>query len=195
MSEWSTAQTFAQRFCLILLKEETAVCNLGSDELSRARDRKMGLMKRNSLATIATAMRMLDNVIDVNFYPIPETREKANMSHRAVGLGLHGFPRCAQHFRDTSYASHEAVQFADKSMEIISYYAILCFKHSLQKSGIPTPAIKDLSGNGVSCLSTRSTSLKKSEERTSRDGSLRQPWTGKKCKESIRKHGMRNSNT
>ena len=73
--------------------------------------------------TVTTAVRMLDNVIDINFYPTPEARE-SNLKHRPVGLGVMGF-QDALYALGISYASDEAVSFADTSMETISYYAIL----------------------------------------------------------------------
>src|SRR5690606_1664769 len=72
--------------------------------------------------TVNTAMRMLDNVIDINFYTIPEARA-SNLRHRPVGLGLMGFQDALQKLR-IAYSSHEAVEFADRSMEAISYHAI-----------------------------------------------------------------------
>src|ERR1044071_4514789 len=68
-------------------------------------------------------MRMLDNVIDINFYPTPEARN-ANLKHRPVGLGIMGFQDALYSLR-VPYASDAAVQFADESMELISYHAIL----------------------------------------------------------------------
>ncbi len=72
--------------------------------------------------TVATAVQMLDNVIDINYYPIPES-EYANKKHRPIGLGLMGF-QDALYEKGISYASEEAACFADESMELISYYAI-----------------------------------------------------------------------
>ncbi|MCQ6497955.1 hypothetical protein NPN26_24260, partial [Vibrio parahaemolyticus] len=73
-------------------------------------------------ATVTTAMRMLDNVIDINFYTIPEAR-RSNLRHRPVGLGLMGF-QDALHALRIAVASDAAVAFADLSMEAISYHAI-----------------------------------------------------------------------
>ena len=101
--------------------DETAVCNLGSINL--AAHVVEGRLDETLLkATVATAMRMLDNVIDVNFYPTAETRN-ANRRHRPVGLGLMGF-QDALYALAISFASEQAVEFADRSMELISYYAI-----------------------------------------------------------------------
>ncbi|WP_295809485.1 ribonucleoside-diphosphate reductase subunit alpha [uncultured Nitratireductor sp.] len=102
-------------------KDEVAVCNLGSVNLvSHIAD---GALDLERLArTVGTAMRVLDNVIDINFYTIPEARH-SNLRHRPVGLGLMGFQDALQKLR-IPYASEDAVAFADASMEAISYHAI-----------------------------------------------------------------------
>ncbi|WP_254691723.1 ribonucleoside-diphosphate reductase subunit alpha [Shinella daejeonensis] len=102
-------------------KDEVAVCNLGSVNLpNHVTEKKLDL---DRLArTVGTAMRMLDNVIDINFYTIPETRH-SNLQHRPVGLGIMGFQDALQALR-IPYASDAAVAFADESMEAISYHAI-----------------------------------------------------------------------
>ena len=102
--------------------EETAVCNLGSVNLAVHTDEN-GLMEERVASTVRTAIRMLDNVIDINFYPTMEAKN-SNLRHRPVGLGMMGF-QDGLYIQDISYASHEAVEFADRSMEMISYYAIL----------------------------------------------------------------------
>ncbi|MBI5415281.1 MAG: ribonucleoside-diphosphate reductase subunit alpha [Candidatus Omnitrophica bacterium] len=102
-------------------KEETAVCNLGSVNLA-AHVTPAGIDHAKLKETIHTTVRMLDNVVDINYYPTKEA-ETANQKHRPVGLGLMGF-QDALFIRDLSYASPEAVAFADESMEAISYYAI-----------------------------------------------------------------------
>jgi ribonucleoside-diphosphate reductase alpha chain len=101
--------------------EEVAVCNLGSVNLANHIGEK-GLDGERLAATVRTAMRMLDNVIDVNFYTIPEAR-RSNLRHRPVGLGLMGW-QDALHSLRIPVASEEAVRFADQSMEAISYHAI-----------------------------------------------------------------------
>ncbi|MCC6693991.1 MAG: ribonucleoside-diphosphate reductase subunit alpha [Candidatus Hydrogenedentes bacterium] len=103
-------------------REETAVCNLGSINLG-AHTTNAGLDEELLASTVRTAVRMLDNVIDINYYPTPEARN-ANLRHRPIGLGIMGF-QDALYMQDFSYASEEAVEFADSSMEMISYYAIL----------------------------------------------------------------------
>jgi ribonucleoside-diphosphate reductase alpha chain len=101
--------------------DEVAVCNLGSVNLS-AHVTPAGLDHDKLARTVTTAMRMLDNVIDINFYTIPEAR-RSNLRHRPVGLGLMGFQDALQIMR-LPYASDAAVQFADESMEAISFHAI-----------------------------------------------------------------------
>lgn len=102
-------------------KDETAVCNLGSVNLA-AHTTPDGIDHKKLRETVATAVRMLDNVIDINFYPTPEAGA-ANQRHRPIGLGIMGF-QDALFIRDICYASPEAVAFADESMEAVSYYAI-----------------------------------------------------------------------
>ena len=101
---------------------ETAVCNLGSINLAEHTTEK-GLDHKKLNETISVAVRMLDNVIDINYYPTIEAKT-ANQRHRPIGLGLMGF-QDALYKQNLSYASQEAVNFADESMEAISYYAIL----------------------------------------------------------------------
>jgi ribonucleoside-diphosphate reductase alpha chain len=101
--------------------DETAVCNLGSiNLLNHVQDG--GLNDARLKRTVTTAMRMLDNVIDINFYTIPEAR-RSNLRHRPVGLGVMGFQDALQALR-IAVASDAAVQFADASMEWVSYHAI-----------------------------------------------------------------------
>ncbi len=103
-------------------KEETAVCNLGSINLAMHVTKKAST--RNSLAaTIRTAVRMLDNVIDINFYPTRKLKMPTCNTVR-LALGFMGF-QDALYIQNISYASHAAVEFADQCMEMISYYAIL----------------------------------------------------------------------
>jgi ribonucleoside-diphosphate reductase alpha chain len=99
---------------------ETAVCNLGSVNLRQ--HLKDGQLDHDKLKrTIATAMRMLDNVIDINYYAVKKARD-SNLRHRPVGLGVMAFQDSLYELR-IPYASETAVQFADESMEAISYYA------------------------------------------------------------------------
>ena len=102
-------------------QDEIAVCNLGSVNLSQhIGEDGLDLVKLEK--TITTAVRMLDNVIDINYYSVPQAK-KSNLLHRPVGLGLMGF-QDALYKQHIAYASDDAVAFADQSMEAISYFAI-----------------------------------------------------------------------
>src|SRR5690606_18108045 len=101
-------------------ESEIAVCNLGSVNL--ARHLKDGAIDQAKLKkTVATAMRMLDNVIDINYYAVKKARD-SNLRHRPVGLGVMGFQDALYELR-IPYASQEAVEFADRSMEAVCYHA------------------------------------------------------------------------
>lgn len=102
--------------------DEIAVCNLGSVNLVNhlREDGELDLTKLEK--TVNTAIRMLDNVIDINYYSVPQARY-SNLKHRPIGLGLMGF-QDALHRLSIPYASDAAVTFADRSMEAISYFAI-----------------------------------------------------------------------
>ncbi|HGM5581719.1 TPA: ribonucleoside-diphosphate reductase subunit alpha [Pseudomonas putida] len=102
-------------------KDEIAVCNLGSINLpNHIVDGKLDTAKLQR--TVNTAVRMLDNVIDINYYSVPQARN-SNFKHRPVGLGIMGF-QDALYLQHIPYGSDAAVEFADKSMEAVSYYAI-----------------------------------------------------------------------
>ncbi|MFK8252064.1 ribonucleoside-diphosphate reductase subunit alpha [Ancylobacter terrae] len=101
--------------------DEVAVCNLGSVNLL-AHITPDGLDPEHLSRTVATAMRMLDNVIDINFYTIPEAR-RSNLRHRPIGLGVMGF-QDALHALRIPYGSDAAIRFADESMEAVSFHAI-----------------------------------------------------------------------
>ena len=101
--------------------DEIAVCNLGSINLAAHVDED-GLMMEKLERTVRTAMRMLDNVIDYNYYSVAKAR-RSNLLHRPVGLGLMGFQDALYQLR-IPYASDEAIDFADRSMEAVSYFAI-----------------------------------------------------------------------
>jgi ribonucleoside-diphosphate reductase alpha chain len=99
---------------------EIAVCNLGSVNL--AQHLSGGAVDQAKLKrTLATAMRMLDNVIDINYYSVKKARD-SNLRHRPVGLGVMGFQDCLYQLR-LPYASEQAVEFADRSMEAVCYHA------------------------------------------------------------------------
>jgi len=170
--------------------EETAVCNLGSINLA-AHIQGDDLDQLSLAQTIQTAMRMLDNVIDINFYPTPEARA-ANLKHRPVGLGLMGFQDALYKMR-IGYASEAAVEFADRSMESISYHAILASAALAAERG----AYSTFSGSkwDAGLLPIDTIALLENE----RGGHLkmnretRLDWSA--VRRAIREHGMRNSNT
>ncbi len=102
-------------------KDEIAVCNLGSINLPQhIQDGKINVEQLKK--SVKTAIRMLDNVVDINYYPVPQA-ENSNKKHRPIGLGMMGF-QDALYKLGISYNSNEAVEFADRSMELISYFAI-----------------------------------------------------------------------
>lgn len=107
--------------------EEIAVCNLGSVNLLAhmvtGEDDAKSLDHAKLQRTITTGMRMLDNVIDINYYSVDKART-SNLRHRPVGLGIMGFQDCL-HYMRTPYASNEAVEFADRSMEAVCYFAYM----------------------------------------------------------------------
>jgi len=169
--------------------KETAVCNLGSVNLCKhVIDGQLDLdMLRD---TIRTAMRMLDNVIDINFYPTPEA-EHSNRKHRPVGLGLMGF-QDALAAQGIGYASQEAVEFADRSMEAISYYAILASSELARERG--TYGTYDGSKWDRGLLPIDTIDLLEQERGcpVELDRSTSLDW--KPVRESIARFGMRNSN-
>ena len=102
--------------------DEIAVCNLGSINLVKHIDNNGNLNTAKLKKTITTAIRMLDNVIDINYYAVEQAR-RSNLKHRPIGLGLMGF-QDALYKISKPYSSQAAVDFADYTMEHISYYAI-----------------------------------------------------------------------
>jgi ribonucleoside-diphosphate reductase alpha chain len=101
--------------------QEIAVCNLGSVNLASHVTRE-GVDLKRLRSTVRTAVRMLDNVIDINYYGVPQAR-RSNLKHRPIGLGVMGF-QDALYARRLPYASPEAVELADRSTEALSYFAI-----------------------------------------------------------------------
>ncbi len=169
--------------------DEVAVCNLGSINLpAHIEDGELNVAKLYK--TVTTAVRMLDNVIDINYYAVPEAKN-SNMRHRPIGLGLMGF-QDALYKMNISYASESAVEFADISMEHISHAAINAsadlaksrgayesFEGSLWSKGIlPIDSLKSLQA-------TRGEHFKQNTESKLDWQSLR---------EKVQATGMRNSN-
>ncbi|MBS0604584.1 MAG: ribonucleoside-diphosphate reductase subunit alpha [Verrucomicrobia bacterium] len=171
-------------------KEETAVCNLGSINLTEHVTEK-GLDEKKLAATIRTAVRMLDNVIDINFYPTPEART-ANLRHRPIGMGIMGF-QDALYIMNISYASHEAVKFADNCMEMISYYAILASSELAKERGAYETYKGSKWERGLLPIDTIDLLEKERGGDLEMDRSMSRDWTP--VRESIKKYGMRNSNT
>lgn len=170
--------------------EETAVCNLGSINLAEHMTAK-GIDKEKLASTIRTAVRMLDNVIDINFYPTAEAKN-SNLRHRPIGLGLMGF-QDALYMQNISYASHEAVKFADTSMELISYYAILASSEIAKERGT-YPSYKGSKWDrGMLPIDTLELLGKERGGHLDVDKSSSLDW--QPVRDSIKKHGMRNSNT
>jgi ribonucleoside-diphosphate reductase alpha chain len=169
--------------------EETAVCNLGSVNLV-AHLTADGLDTELLRDTVKTAVRMLDNVIDVNFYTTPES-ERANQRHRPVGLGLMGFADALFTLR-IPYASEAAVAFADSSMEQISYHAIDASSDLAAERGRYATYDGSLWSQGI--LPIDSIALL----RSARDGdvivdeSKQLDWDT--LRDKVRRTGMRNSN-
>jgi len=171
-------------------EEETAVCNLGSIGLPlHIKDNGLDLELLEK--TIRTAMRMLDNVIDINYYPTPEARN-ANLRHRPVGMGLMGF-QDALYKMKISYASEEAVTFADRSMEAISYFAILASSELAAERGAYASFVGSKWDRGLLPIDTIDLLEQERGIPVTMDRSSTLDWNVVRA--SVRKHGMRNSNT
>jgi ribonucleoside-diphosphate reductase alpha chain len=172
-------------------RDEIAVCNLGSVNLA-AHVTATGIDYKKLEETVSVAMRMLDNVIDINLYNCPEAR-KSNMRHRPVGLGLMGH-HDALCIRGLPFASDEAVQFADESMEALSYYAILASSRLAKERGTYGSYQGSLWSKGILPID----SIKILQENR-KPGQLNQDTSAKLDWAPVRAHiaeyGMRNSNT
>lgn len=170
--------------------DETAVCNLGSINLA-THVTKNGINKELLATSVRTAIRMLDNVIDLNFYPTSEARN-ANLRHRPVGLGIMGF-QDALYILGVSYASPEAVQFADESMELISYHAILASTELAKERGAYSSFKGSKWDRGLLPIDTIALLAKERGGDVDVDTSAKLDWTP--VREAVKKYGMRNSNT
>lgn len=113
-------------------KDEIAVCNLGSVNLMNHVS-ETGLDQEKLKSTIKTAVRMLDNVIDINYYSVPQAKN-SNLKHRPIGMGIMGF-QDALYMQRIPYSSDQAVEFADVSMEMISYHAIQASSELAEERG------------------------------------------------------------
>jgi ribonucleoside-diphosphate reductase alpha chain len=170
--------------------EETAVCNLGSINLAM-HTTAVGLDEKKLSQTIRTAVRMLDNVIDINFYPTVEAKN-SNLRHRPIGLGMMGF-QDALYLQNISYASHGAVEFADRSMEMISYYAILASTELAKERGAYPSYAGSKWSRGLLPIDTLDLLEKERGEKVDVDRSMSLNW--EPVRAAVRAHGMRNSNT
>lgn len=171
-------------------KEETAVCNLGSVNLAKHLTSDGKLDEEKLKKTVRTAIRMLDNVIDINFYPIPQT-EHANLRHRAIGLGIMGF-QDALYKLGISYASHAATEFADRSMEMISYYAILASSELAKERGTYSSYKGSKWERGILPIDSIDILEKERGEQVEMDRSTHMDWSI--VRNHIKNHGMRNCN-
>jgi ribonucleoside-diphosphate reductase alpha chain len=169
--------------------EEIAVCNLGSVNLAQHVTEK-GLDMAKLQKTITTAMRMLDNVIDYNYYSVPQAR-RSNLRHRPVGLGIMGF-QDALYKQRIPYASEEAVIFADRSMEAVSYSSISASSALAEERGAYSSFDGSLWSRGV--LPIDSLSILEQERGGFLDVDREQTldWDG--LRDKVKKTGMRNSN-
>ena len=172
---------------------ETAVCNLGSVNLARhLKDGTNGkVLDHDKLKkTISTAMRMLDNVIDINYYAVKKARD-SNIRHRPVGLGLMAFQDALYEMR-ISYASQAAVEFADQSMEAICYYAYWASTELAQERGQYSSYKGSLWDQGILPLDTVDLLARERGGYVEVDRSSTLDWDA--LRQKIKANGMRNSN-
>jgi len=170
--------------------EEIAVCNLGSVNL--AQHIVDGKIDEDKLAkTVKTAIRMLDNVIDINYYSVPSARA-SNMRHRPIGLGLMGF-QDALYKMQIPYSSKDAVNFADKSMELISYNAIKASSELAVERGSYSTFDGSLWSQGVLPIdSIKILEENRGEQFIQVDKSTTLNWDA--LRNTVKAQGMRNSN-
>ncbi len=168
---------------------ETAVCNLGSVNLAAHVSRE-GFDEGRLAGTVRLAMRMLDNVIDLNFYPTPEAKE-ASTAHRPVGLGIMGF-QDALFAMGIDFDSEEAVEAADRSMEAISYHAIMASSELAAERGQYSSYHGSKWDRGIFPVDTLS--ILESERGIPINVPRTATMDWEPVRESVRKNGMRNSN-
>ena len=172
-------------------QDEIAVCNLGSINLPNHLDKSGNLDEKKVEKTITTAIRMLDNVIDINYYAVPQA-ENSNFKHRPIGLGIMGF-QDALYIKKIPYASEHAVTFADESMEMVSYYAIKSSSDLAAERGAYSSYKGSLWSKGILPLdSVELLKKERGEEFIEVDTTTRLDWEG--LKKIVKKQGMRNSN-
>jgi ribonucleoside-diphosphate reductase alpha chain len=169
---------------------EIAVCNLGSVNLAN-HVTATGIDETHLKTTITTAMRMLDNVIDINFYTVPEARH-SNLRHRPVGLGIMGY-QDALYAMAIPFASEAAVRFADESMELVSFHAISASVELAAERGRYASFDGSLWSRGILPIDSIEL-LQKSRKHTLQVAcSAKLDWTV--LRERVTSIGMRNSNT
>tara|TARA_E500000178_G_scaffold356598_1_gene435873 strand:+ start:132 stop:3104 length:2973 start_codon:yes stop_codon:yes gene_type:complete len=170
--------------------EEIAVCNLGSiNLLQHIENGELNMTKLEQ--TIRTAVRMLDNVIDINYYSVEQART-SNMRHRPVGLGIMGF-QDALYKLGIAYGSEQAVTFADRSMEAISYFAIDASSNLAQERGAYASFSGSLWSRGIMPIdSLKLLQQERGEDYLEVDYSAQLDWSALRAKVQIK--GMRNSN-
>ena len=168
---------------------EVAVCNLGSVNLAN-HVTGQGLDRARLARTVKTAMRMLDNVIDINFYTIPEAR-RSNLRHRPVGMGLMGY-QDALHILRIPFASEAAVAFADTSMELLSYEAISASSDLAAERGRYATYGGSLWSRGILPIDSIALLAEARGEYLRLDTSTTLDW--EELRERVRTIGMRNSN-
>jgi ribonucleoside-diphosphate reductase alpha chain len=169
--------------------QEIAVCNLGSVNMAEHVDEN-GLNLPKLERTIRTAMRMLDNVIDYNYYSVPQAR-RSNLRHRPVGLGIMGFQDALYKMR-LAYASAEAVEFADRSMEAVSYYSIMASTELAEERGTYSSFEGSLWQRGILPIDSIELLEKNREGYLQVDRTQTMDWEG--LRERVITIGMRNSN-
>ncbi|MBK7276380.1 MAG: ribonucleoside-diphosphate reductase subunit alpha [Betaproteobacteria bacterium] len=168
---------------------EIAVCNLGSINLAQhLKDGEIDQVKLKR--TTATAMRMLDNVIDINYYAVKKARD-SNLRHRPVGLGIMGFQDCLYQLR-VPYASEEAVAFADRSMEAVCYHAYWASTELAEERGRYSSYRGSLWDRGILPQDTLDLLQQQRGGFLEVDRSSTMDWGA--LRERIAEHGMRNSN-
>ncbi len=170
--------------------DEIAVCNLGSVNLPQ--HMKDGALDQEKVKrTVTTALRMLDNVIDINYYSV-DTAKNSNLKHRPVGMGLMGF-QDALYMQDSPYCSEEAIEFADRSMEVISYYAIHASSELAKERGTYPSYDGSLWSQGIFPKDSIDILEKnRGSEYIKVDRSETLDWDQLRAK--VKKDGMRNSN-
>ncbi|HJV69389.1 ribonucleoside-diphosphate reductase subunit alpha [Ideonella sp.] len=169
--------------------DEIAVCNLGSVNL--AQHLKDGQIDHAKLKkTVSTAMRMLDNVIDINYYAVKKARD-SNLRHRPVGLGVMGFQDALYQLR-TPYASEAAVEFADRSMEALCYYAYWASTELAAERGRYSSYRGSLWDKGILPLDSLDLLAEQRGGYVEVDRSTSMDWSALRQRISV--HGMRNSN-